>query len=101
MAKFLSVKIFPVSNLYAVRQPVLRPGKPLQECMFEGETAKDTIHPGAFRNERLIAVAASLENNHKYFREKKIIPVKGMAVFDEKKEKVRELYCEKRENSIC
>lgn len=65
---------------YAVRQPVLRPGRPAAECIFEGDTATDTLHLGAFIAESLVGVASFMKNSHAFFKEPVQFQLRGMAV---------------------
>ena len=42
--------ILPIDNTqtYLIRQEVLRKGKPIETCHFDGDTEKNTIHFGFF-----------------------------------------------------
>ena len=41
-----------------VRHAVLRQGKPLSSCVFEGDNLASTVHFGAFENNKLLGVAS-------------------------------------------
>ncbi|MBF4985903.1 GNAT family N-acetyltransferase [Nonlabens mediterrranea] len=47
---------------YPVRHPVLRSGRPITDCYFEGDDLDTTFHLGIFREERLHGVATFLMN---------------------------------------
>ena len=42
----------------AVRQPVLRPGRPPEDARYAGDADADAFHLGAFVDDRLVAVAS-------------------------------------------
>lgn len=41
---------------YIVRHPVLRKGKPLESCLFEGDDLETTHHFGLFLDSELIGI---------------------------------------------
>lgn len=47
---------------YPVRQPVLRAGRPVEDCYFNGDHLETTLHLGAFMDNELVAVATFLKN---------------------------------------
>lgn len=65
---------------WSIRQPVLREGKPIEACVFDGDDFETTFHTGLFVNEKLIAVASFMKNPHKLFLEKNQFQLRGMAV---------------------
>jgi len=84
----MNIEIHSISGLetYPVRHPVLRIGRPIEDCYFNGDELRDTIHLGAYLDNNLIAVATfllnrdpaiiELENHHKSF----CYQLRGMAV---------------------
>ncbi len=68
---------------YPVRQPVLRPGRPAAECIFEGDTSPGTLHLGAFMDNRLVGVASFMKNRHSNFEDPVQFQLRGMAVLPE------------------
>ncbi len=67
---------------YPVRQPVLRAGKPIESCHFEGDELQSTHHLGYFINNQLIGVVSLFEVQHSLFGAQKSIQIRGMAVLD-------------------
>jgi len=65
---------------YAVRQPVLRPGKPVESCYFEGDDSPATKHFGFFDGEQLVGIVSLFESSIRFFREKNQFQIRGMAV---------------------
>ena len=68
---------------HLVRHPVLRQGRPLEDCIFDGDELATTLHFGLFINQNLVAVASFMENPHSLINEKKQYQLRGMAVLKE------------------
>lgn len=67
---------------HAVRHAILRKGKPRSTCFFEGDALPQTIHLGAFADERLLGVLSIYESSHNEFSEKVQNQLRGMAVLE-------------------
>jgi GNAT superfamily N-acetyltransferase len=65
---------------YAVRQPVLRPGKPAESCLFEGDSSPSTKHFGFYDGEKLVGIVSLFESVVRSFQEKNQFQIRGMAV---------------------
>lgn len=65
-----------------IRQSVLRPGRPVNECKFDGDNAPQTFHLGAFTEEKLVGIASFVVDNHDYFSGTQY-RLRGMAVLPE------------------
>jgi GNAT superfamily N-acetyltransferase len=65
---------------YPVRQEVLRPGRPLKECFFDGDLEKETIHLGYLDMENLVAVATYVARKNDLFEAPLQYQLRGMAV---------------------
>lgn len=65
---------------FKVRHPVLRQGRPIEDCAFEGDELETTIHLGLYINEQLISVATFLSNKNDIFPEIRQYQLRGMAV---------------------
>ena len=76
----IHIRKIPASAVYSVRQPVLRPGKPIAECVFEGDNSDKTFHFGLFMDENLIGVASFMQNSNPLFKESEQYQLRGMAV---------------------
>lgn len=74
---------------YPVRHPVLRAGRPINDCHFEGDDLSTTYHLGAYVNEQLKGVASFLMHQDvsieelKTFNIKQCYQLRGMAVLNE------------------
>lgn len=79
----IQIKSITSSHTHAVRQPVLRPGKPIHTCVFEGDDLQTTKHFGLFLNEDLIGVISVFENKNSTFNNLNQLQIRGMAVLDE------------------
>ncbi len=75
-----TVKQIPSHETYLVRQPVLRPGKPIESCIFEGDSLPDTAHFGVFDNDAIVGIISVFKSNSKLFTEKNQYQLRGMAV---------------------
>ena len=82
-----------------VRHPVLRFGKPIESCRFEGDDLPTTIHFGLFFENQLSAVISVFEAKNNLFLEENQFQIRGMAVLEQHQKKgfgeVLLKYCEK------
>ncbi|WP_191860463.1 GNAT family N-acetyltransferase [Hanstruepera ponticola] len=76
----LSLKTISAQETYPVRHPILREGRPLSECEFEGDEDPTTIHLGLYSKEKLIGVATFLKKSNPCFSEKVQYQLRGMAI---------------------
>lgn len=84
MHVMFTVKTISPTETFAVRHPVLRPGKPIETCIFDGDTLPTTVHFGIFHESGPIAgVVSVFEAPHTFFTENKQFQVRGMAVLPE------------------
>ena len=60
----LTLKEITALDTYSVRHPVLREGKPLESCHFEGDNLQSTIHLGLYINCALIGVVSLFKNKN-------------------------------------
>ena len=65
---------------FAVRQAVLRAGKSLESCKFDGDDLESTIHFGYFEDHKLIAVASLFRKSSNLFENTIQFQLRGMAV---------------------
>lgn len=79
MDKF-NIKQVSVEEIYAIRQQVLRPEKPIETCFFDQDKHPDSFHLGAFLNEQLIGVASILKDYSQDFKGSNQYRLRGMAV---------------------
>ena len=80
-----NIKIKKISHLETiqVRSKVLRKGKPIESCFFDGDELEETVHFGLFNDEILIGVASVFKSKSNRFSEEKQIQLRGMAVLDD------------------
>lgn len=86
----MDIKIRQITALetYPVRHPVLRAGRPLEDCAFSGDDVETTIHLGAFVNGELAAVTSLMKNSDATFKEfnhlmnDNAYQLRGMAVLE-------------------
>lgn len=67
---------------YPVRQPVLRKGKPIESCIFEGDDLETTHHFGLFVNKKLIGIISLFNKINTIFAEQNQAQIRGMAVLE-------------------
>jgi predicted GNAT family N-acyltransferase len=76
---------------YGLRQQVLRPGRPLRECFFEGDLEPETFHLGYFEDENLLGVATFVSRKNDLFEASFQFQLRGMAVLpDHQKKRIGE-----------
>ncbi|TYB79272.1 GNAT family N-acetyltransferase [Bizionia myxarmorum] len=78
-----SIRLVPAEDTYPIRQAILRAGKPIEDCVFEGDTLKSTFHLGLFFKDSLIGVASFIQNNHDDFIEDFQYQLRGMAILQD------------------
>jgi ribosomal protein S18 acetylase RimI-like enzyme len=77
------IKQISAEETYPVRQPVLREGRPFEDCVFDGDTDEETFHLGLYFNSELIGVATFMKNKFPLFSEDHQYQLRGMAVLKE------------------
>lgn len=79
----IEIKIIPSKETYSVRQPVLRAGKPIESCLFDGDDLETTVHFGLYYDELLVGIVSVFENKNVLFKDILQIQIRGMAVLEE------------------
>lgn len=74
-------------STFIVRNPVLREGKPVESCRFEGDDLETTFHFGLFIDEKLIGVISLFKNKNAIFNIENQFQIRGMAVLQEHQKK--------------
>lgn len=72
---------------FAVRQPVLRPGKGIETCVFDGDDLPTTVHFGIFDDEALVGIISVFKASNPYFKETDQFQIRGMAVLESEQKK--------------
>jgi len=78
------IQISEISALetFKVRHPVLRPGKPVESCHFDGDELMTTKHFGLFDNEILAGVISLFKQDNAAFANDNQFQIRGMAVLE-------------------
>ena len=81
------IKKISAQETFIIRHPVLRKGKPIESCYFEGDNLDTTNHFGLFENEKLTGIISIFLNSNPIFAEKNQAQIRGMAILDENQKK--------------
>ena len=69
-----------VSKCYPLRHEMLRRGKPLETCYFDGDNSEGTFHLGAIVDNEIIGIISVYENDLTQFKNSKGAQFRGIAV---------------------
>ena len=78
----LTIKEISSTETYAVRHPILREGRPLEDCIFSHDDDNSTFHLGLFLENELIGVVTFIKNEFKELTGNQY-QLRGMAVLKE------------------
>ncbi len=78
-----ALKKIKFTETFSVRHPVLRQGKPIESCFFEGDDAETTVHFGLFLEAKLVGVISIFKNKNSIFSAENQFQIRGMAVLQE------------------
>jgi GNAT superfamily N-acetyltransferase len=78
----IEVKLIETNQTLNVRYLVLRKGKPLLSCHFEGDNFETTKHFGLFHHQEIAGIVSVFENNLSIFTDENQYQIRGMAVLD-------------------
>lgn len=67
---------------FSVRHPVLRAGKPIESCHFDGDDLVSTKHFGIFIDNTLVGVTSLFMQRHSFFNHEIQMQMRGMAVLN-------------------
>lgn len=76
------IKEISSNDTFSVRHPVLRTGKPITSCRFEGDDLSTTKHFGIFIEANLIGVISIFKNNFLKFDTTSAYQIRGMAILE-------------------
>jgi len=74
------IKNISANETFLVRHPVLRAGKPIESCQFDGDTLETTKHFGLFMDEKIIGVVSVFNNKNTTFISPNQFQIRGMAI---------------------
>ena len=77
-----NIKKITTTETFPVRQAVLRAGKPIESCHFDGDNLETTVHFGVFSNQKLAGIVSAYKKNNTIFIEKEQFQIRGMAVLE-------------------
>ncbi len=75
-----SIKEIHFQKTFEVRHPVLRAGRPIETCHFNGDELESTKHFGFFDDEKLTGVLSVYQNKNANFNAVNPFQIRGMAV---------------------
>ncbi|MEK8180564.1 GNAT family N-acetyltransferase [Flavobacterium buctense] len=78
----ITIRKISAQETYTVRHPVLRKGKQIESCHFDGDDLDTTSHFGLHENDQIKGVISLFENNNPLFEDKKQTQIRGMAVLE-------------------
>ena len=81
------IKKISSAETFSVRHPVLRQGKPLESCHFEGDNLETTQHFGLYLDEQLVGIISLFKKSNPNFLEKYQYQIRGMAVLENHRKK--------------
>jgi ribosomal protein S18 acetylase RimI-like enzyme len=79
----IEIKKITAFETIMVRHPVLRLGRPIETCHFEGDDLSTTWHYGFFLENQLVAVISAFKAKNKLFNVENQYQIRGMAVLDQ------------------
>ena len=81
------IKKISAQETFIVRHPVLRKGKPIETCVFDGDNLETTHHFGIFDNSSLIGIISLFLKTNPIFAENLQSQVRGMAIVESHQKK--------------
>ena len=77
---FIEIKQISAEATYIVRHPILRDGRPIEDCAFKDDDLETTVHLGLFFKSELVGCATYLQNRNALFSEENQYQLRGMAI---------------------
>ena len=74
------IKKISAEKTHAIRHPMLRQGRPIEDCVFNGDKDPKTIHLGAFIENKLVGVLSAYQKSTSAFEVKESYQIRGVAV---------------------
>jgi|TARA_B110000444_G_scaffold217994_1_gene217292 GNAT superfamily N-acetyltransferase len=76
------LKIVRSNELLEIRSKVLRNNTSHENCKFNGDNKKSSVHIGAYRNDQIVGGISIIKNNCNYKELKNCYQLRGMCVLD-------------------
>jgi GNAT superfamily N-acetyltransferase len=74
------IKKIPSTETFSVRHHVLRAGKPIESCIFNGDDLETTLHFGLYIEQELVGIVSLFQKCNPVFKEQNQYQIRGMAV---------------------
>ena len=74
------IKRLKALDTYSVRHPVLRSGRPIEDCAMPGDDDATSLHLGCYHNNRLTGVVSLMNNEATFQDQPHAYQLRGMAV---------------------
>ncbi|MCI9843267.1 GNAT family N-acetyltransferase [Flavobacterium pectinovorum] len=81
------IKEISAQETFIVRHPVLRKGKPIETCFFDGDDLETTHHFGLFENSDLTGIISLFLKTNTIFTENLQGQIRGMAILESHQKK--------------
>tara|TARA_B100000035_G_C20603548_1_gene380782 strand:+ start:90 stop:530 length:441 start_codon:yes stop_codon:yes gene_type:complete len=78
----IQIKIINSYELHNIRSIVLRNGLEPKMCTFEGDTRINSIHIGAFIENKIVGGVSLIKNNCKINNERECFQLRGLCVYE-------------------
>ena len=78
----IEIRTITSKETYPIRQAVLRQGKPVSTCVFNGDNLDTTMHLGLYLRKEICGVISIYENKNVNFTEVKQFQIRGMAILE-------------------
>lgn len=78
----MKIKKIEAKETYPVRNEVLRKGKPVETCYFNGDENSNTAHFGLYLENNLIGIISIFKERNPLFSEEQQFQIRGMAILD-------------------
>nr|WP_315173353.1 GNAT family N-acetyltransferase [uncultured Flavobacterium sp.] len=78
-----TIKKIEAEATFPVRHCVLRSGKPLSSCYFEGDKNEDTAHFEVFEKDEFLGIASFFAQKNIFFHQENQFQLRGMPILDQ------------------
>ncbi|RRO12504.1 GNAT family N-acetyltransferase [Flavobacteriaceae bacterium 14752] len=78
----LDFKFVDAKSILKIRHQVLRKGRPLSTCHFNGDNLSDTFHFAAYINDEVVGCVSLMLKSNSKIQDKQSYQLRGMAVLE-------------------
>lgn len=78
----VEIKPVDVQSILSIRHQVLRQGKPISSCHFDGDNLKTTYHIAAYIQNEIVGCVSLMSKTHSKIQFSKTYQLRGMAVLE-------------------